>query len=268
MNYKLSCLEADILINIYVLSGEQGVAEEDLISDYSINLSDLPWCCFDMSTVLRKCNRNHEDDDKEYSDENIQMIVKYALIQLKTQGLIKEKDKHYSATVEYDDIINLLKAKACSCPQFHEYVAQAFDYLDEDELAFIHGNVDDDSGKEEFEKTLSNGEEVVPIIRQSILSNTSDKEVSKILNHFTNARVITMNSNGKPYKFLPLFATVVENNIYFILSPIFKNEFGEDKTALVFKRNEDQSFTIVTDETTEKIFELYKTAKERDINGK
>lgn len=42
MNYNLSCLETDLLINIYLLSGEQGVAEEDLISDYSINLFDLP----------------------------------------------------------------------------------------------------------------------------------------------------------------------------------------------------------------------------------
>ena len=268
MNYNLSCLEADLLINIYLLSGEQGVSEEDLISDYSINLSDLPWCCFDTSTVLMKCDRYYEDDDKEYSDEHIRMILKYALIQLKSQGLIKEKTKHYSATVEYDSIISLLKTKASSCPQFHEYVAQAFDYLDEDELSFILGDVDDDSDKEEFEETLSNGEEVVPIIRQSILSNTSDKEVSKILNHFTNARIITMNSSGKPYKFLPLFATVFEDNIYFILSPIFKNEFGEDKAALVFKRNEDRSFTIVTDETTETIFGLYQAAKERDINEK
>lgn len=265
---KLSCLEADVLINIYVLSGEQGVSEEDLISDYSINLSDLPWCCFDTSTVLGKCDRNHEDDDKEYSDQHIKMILKYALIQLKTQGLIKEKDKHYSATVEYDDIINLLKTKASSCPQFYEYAAQAFDYLYEDELAFILGDVDDDSDKEEFEKTLSNCEEVVPIIRQSILSNTNDKEISKIINHFTNAHTITMKSSGKPYKFHPLFATVFQDNIYFILSPMFKNEVGEDKVALVFKMNEDRSFTIITDETTETIFGLFQAAKERDINGK
>ena len=262
---NLSCLEADLLINIFAMDG---ASEEDLISDYAINLSDLPWCCFDTSTVLRKCNCNHEDDDKEYSDAHIKMILKYALIQLTQKRLIEEKDNHYTTTVEYNDITNLLKNKASNCSCFHDYVKQAFDYLDQDELTYILGDVDDDSDKEEFEKTLSNGEEVVPIIRQSILSNTSDKEISKILNHFTNARVITMNSNGKPYKFLPLFATVVENNIYFILSPNFKNEFGEDKTALVFKRNEDQSFTIVTDKTTETIFELYQAAKERDINGK
>ena len=113
---------------------------------------------------------------------------------------------------------------------------------------------------------MSNCKEVVPIIRQSILSNTSDKERSKILNYFTNARVVTMNSNGKNYKYLPLFAIVFHDDTYLILSPLFKNELG-DKVALVFKRNEDQSFTVVTDETTtEKIFELYQ--KERDVaNG-
>jgi len=266
MNYNLSCLEADLLINIYLLSDEQGVSEEDLISEYSINLSDLPWCTYDISFLLKGCNHRDGIEVKEYTDEHIEMVVKYALIQLKSKGLIKAKDKHYCATVEYDDIINLLKAKASSCPQFHEYVAQAFDYLDEDELAFILGDVDDDSDKEEFEETLSNGEGVVPIIRQSILSNTSDKEVSKILNYFTNACVVTMYSGEKSYKYLPLFATVFHDDTYLILSPLFKNELG-DKAALVFKRNEDQSFTIVTDETTtEKIFELYQ--KERDVpNG-
>ena len=261
---NLSCLEADLLINIFAMDG---ASEEDLISDYAINLSDLPWCCFDTSTVLRKCNCNHEDDDKEYSDAHIKMILKYALIQLTQKRLIEEKDNHYTTTVEYNDITNLLKNKASNCSCFHDYVKQAFDYLDQDELTYILGDVDDDSDKEEFEKTLSNGEEVVPIIRQSILSNTSDKEVSKILNYFTNACVVTMYSGEKSYKYLPLFATVFHDDTYLILSPLFKNELG-DKAALVFKRNEDQSFTIVTDETTEKIFELYKTAKERDINGK
>lgn len=265
MNYNLSCLEADLLINIYLLSGEQGVSEEDLISDYSINLSDLPWCCFDTSTVLRKCDCNHEDDDKEYSNEHIQMILKYALIQLKTRGLIKEKDKHYRATVEYDDIINLLKTKASSCPQFNYYTETAFDYLATDELAYILGTEDDDHDEEESDDTLCNHAEVSQMICQSILSNTSGKEVSKILNHFTNAHVITMNSSGKFYRFLPLFATVFQDNLYLILSPIFKTEFGNDRVALVFKRNDDH-FTIVTDETmTEKIFELYQ--KERDTNG-
>ncbi len=256
---NLSCLEADLLINIFAMDG---ASEEDLISDYVINLSDLPWCCFDTSTVLRKCNRNHENDDKEYSDEHIKMILKYVLIQLKTQGLIKEKDQYYSTTVEYDDIINLLKTKASSCSCFHDYVKQAFDYLETDELTYILGDGNDNHDEAVFEETLSNCDEVAPIIRQSILSNTSDKEISKILNHFTNAPVITMKSGGKPYKFLPLFATVFQNNLYLILSPIFKTEFGNNRIALVFKKNDDQTFTIVTDETTtEKIFELYQ--KER-----
>ena len=260
---NLSCLEADLLINIFAMDG---ASEEDLISDYSINLSDLPWCCFDTSTVLRKCDCNHEDDDKEYSDKHIKMILKYALIQLTQKRLIEEKDNHYTTTVEYDDITNLLKNKSSNCSCFHDYVKQAFDYLDQDELTYILGDGDDDHDEAVFEEALSSCDEVAPIIRQSILSNTSDKEISKILNHFTNASVITMKSSGKPYKFLPLFATVFQDNLYLILSPIFKTEFGNDRVALVFKKNDDQTFTIVTDETTtEKIFELYQ--KERDVSN-
>lgn len=265
---NLSCLEADVLIYIFAWGDDNGVNEDELISDYLMNLSDLPVCCFDASNVLRICNHClSSSDDKEYSDAQMNMIIKYVLIQLKNKGLIKEKDNHYTTTVEYDDITNLLKNKSSNCSCFHNYVKEAFDYL-QDELTYILGDGDDDHDEAVFEEALSSSDEVAPIIRQSILSNTSDKEISKILNHFANAHVITMSSSGKPYKFLPLFATVVENNIYFILSPNFKNEFGEDKTALVFKRNEDQSFTIVTDKTTETIFELYQAAKERDINGK
>ena len=265
---NLSCLEADVLIYIFAWGDDNGVNEDELISDYLMNLSDLPWCCFDTSNVLRICNHClSSSDDKEYSDAQMNMIIKYVLIQLKSKGLIKEKDNHYTTTVEYDDITNLLKNKASNCSCFHDYVKQAFDYLEQDALTYILGDENDNLDEAEFEETLSNCDEVAPIIRQSILSNTSDKEISKIFNHFTNAHVITMSSSGKPYKFLPVFATVFDDSLFLVMTPLFRNELG-DEVALVFKRNENQSFAIVTDETTETIFGLYQAAKERDINGK
>ena len=72
MMKNLSCLEADLLINIFAMDS---ASEENLISDYS-NLSDLPWCCFDTSKILRKCD-NHEADDKEYFNEHTEGYKSY-----------------------------------------------------------------------------------------------------------------------------------------------------------------------------------------------
>ena len=282
---NLSCLEADILTNI-IISDEYGMSEDALISDYTINILELPWCAYDTSVVLRGCDCQHKLDDKKYSysDEHIKMIVKYSLTMLKSKGLIREEDNQYFATNnEYVDALNLLKDKAARCSRFRNYVKHSYDYFEQDEIPFIlgdeYGSHDEEGFEEEFvadleeeleegsEDTLSNYEHVSPMIRQSISNNISDKETNKILNYFTNAHVVTMNSNGKSYKYLPLFATVFDDSLYFIMSPLFKNELG-DEVALVFKRNEDH-FTIVTDgEMTETILGLYQAAKERDINGK
>ena len=157
---SLSCLEADILTNI-IISDEYGMSEDALISDYTINILELPWCVYDTSKVLRECDYQHELDDKEhsYSDEHIKMIVKYSLIMLKSKGLIREEGNQYFATnSEYVDALNLLKDKAARCSRFRDYVKHSCDYLEPDELSFIlgdgYGNHNEEGFEEEFAEDL------------------------------------------------------------------------------------------------------------------
>ena len=269
---KLSCLEIDVLIYIFECKDENGVHEDKLISDYLMNLSNLPMCCFDKSNVIKSSNCHSVKETQWYSDSEITTSIRYTLIQLKNKRLVVEVDKYYLATAKYEDIIELLKSKAKSCLQFHDYVVKTFDYFDPEELACVCEETENNNETHSDERA-NNSEEGSLIIRQSIVQNIKEKERTKILNYFATIDVVTMSVDGEFYKFIPIFATVLDGNIFFLLSPIFKSEFG-DKCALVFARNDDETFNIVTDETfnivtnettTEKIFELYQ--RERNING-
>lgn len=262
---NLSCLEADILINIFLL---QGSSEEALMSDYLTNLFDLPTCCFDTSTVLRKCKKaNQRMEDTDYSENHVEMIIRYVLIQLMNKGLIQKKDNEYIAKISYEDVFRLLKDKANHCLHYRHYVKVAFDYLEQEEKDFIFNESGNGCEKSEVTAVESTCQEEPLIIRQTIINQDDEREALKMLDYLKSISILTMRSNkGVRRSFLPVFATVVQNQLYLLACPNFKSEFGSN-TALVFKRNEDYTFKILTDsESTDEIFRLYYAAKERKTN--
>ena len=103
------------------------------------------------------------------------------------------------------------------------------------------------------------------LIRKNVAASINAVEKRKLFKYFQEANCVCLKYNEKSYKFLPVFATVDQKKeVYLILNPLFRNEFG-DNAALVFKRQEDKTFTVVTDpQTTEKIFEVYYLAKENN----
>lgn len=92
------------------------------------------------------------------------------------------------------------------------------------------------------------------------------EEMKKILFDEKSTRLITLkNENGEEVKFLQVYATVSDGEIYCILSPVLVLDNAKNKTAIVFKLLSTGDLKCEGDaEISSRIFDSYYA----DISGK
>lgn len=253
---RLSCLEAILLLSIFLNTNhEQGISEDEISLDPS-----APNCCLNTLSVIREvCDHNNDSLSENYTESHIKNMIHYAMLRLKNMKLVNLKllkgKRIYTANVDFDLLQELIKEKSANCPRMKSYFDSIINSMINSAESKMWEPVDDSQPADTTNMERS-------LIRKNVAASISAAEKKKLFKYFQNVNTVCLKWNEKSYRFLPVFATFYQKELYFVLNPLFANEFG-DAAALVFKRFEDKTLGIVTDsQTTEKIFEFYYLAKE------